>query len=855
MSGAITKLRELNTALVVISRETGLVLDHFGDLPISGDGLVGRDWRDALGIPADNTAVIAQALNAGVAASLPPMAVAVGSDGDRVMGGMAVPETWHGQAVLLLFLRALSCERELLEPGIIEETDVIAVLGVDRLEFSPTWGLPETEQLMMDLRAGIRQVLRDHDRVGLPAGATITLVLKDLEAEAALDVSRALLSHLHQRLARLEGGAGYARACIGLAQRLDGQSSLSALLAANGALLQAQASRDERIRFASPWDPLGMAARALGSGGAFRDAAVDEAQQTYLRELVALGLEQRSGEAAVDAVLHLTLDAGGLMTVALLLASQGTELGWMGGYTRESVEVGQAPLARAPRDLQGVLRRIRPEDLAGRDCLEFDEQGLTLLPLRQGNTVWGGLLLRDREPGLAGFRPSAAALQYLGAALAGRGMVRAPGVSPDGPAELAVSELEKGIEGYVLDNMEGAIDQAIFLASVDVPVAIVGPRGTGKHYIAQVIHAESGGSQEQLVRIDCRGFRGRNEAQARLLQELEREGGRTLVFKSPHLLHPDTQVRLARILASRTVSDEHGRRYLPPSRYVALFPGDLSQLVARGELDPRLASVFAAHPIAVPPLKDRGRAVLRWAHKILEQESAQSDRRVRGFTADAERAMLQHPWPGNISEMREMIRAALARTEKEWITPVDLGIFTGLTADGSASATARRPFLEAAQEEGDEQPDYVPSAVEELRNALAQALAAILETGVLRPLGAWLDDEIVLAALERFGGDNRGAAQFLQTRSRNVGRWMPRIQAREAERDSSLMWQESSALVRQWVLETPPLDLPPQQFAQEMLLALVLQQCGDASVADRARIMGVSTPTYQKRLKQVLQEA
>jgi hypothetical protein len=35
----------------------------------------------------------------------------------------------------------------------------------------------------------------------------------------------------------------------------------------------------------------------------------------------------------------------------------------------------------------------------------------------------------------------------------------------------------------------------------------------------------------------------------------------------------------------------------------------------------------------------------------------------------------------------------------------------------------------------------------------------------------------------------------------------------------------------------------------------VLQQCDGISVADRARIVGVSTPTYQKRLKQLLQDA
>jgi DNA-directed RNA polymerase specialized sigma24 family protein len=39
------------------------------------------------------------------------------------------------------------------------------------------------------------------------------------------------------------------------------------------------------------------------------------------------------------------------------------------------------------------------------------------------------------------------------------------------------------------------------------------------------------------------------------------------------------------------------------------------------------------------------------------------------------------------------------------------------------------------------------------------------------------------------------------------------------------------------------------------LMGLVLHQCDGVSVADRARLMGVSTPTYQKRLKQILREA
>ena len=474
-----------------------------------------------------------------------------------------------------------------------------------------------------------------------------------------------------------------------------------------------------------------------------------------------------------------------------------------------------------------------------------------LIPLAGGEKPWGYLALVDEEVEQMGFRPGAAALQYLEGELGDARIARGEHAAPDTHAR----EMEKGIEGYVLDNMEGAVDQAVFLARVDIPIAEVGPRGTGKMYVAQTIHTQAGGPPDSLVRIDCRAFRSRGEAQERISRELEGSEGRTLVFKSPHLLHPEVQSRLARQLATRTVTDSQGVRYMPRSRYVALLPDGIEALVSRGELDERLGSVFAGYPIEVPPLRDRGRAALRWAHKILDQESARLDRRVSGFTPDAEQAMLRHDWPGNISEMREVIRAALGRTDKEWITPVDLGIFRGISPDGASASAAERPFLEVTQEEPREDQAYVPSTSEELRMALGQALAASLETGALRPLGEWLDDEIILAACDRFGGDSRGAAGFLHTRPRNVGRWMPKIQAREQERENSLLWQDTRRLARRWILESAPMEAPPQQVAQDILLSLVLQQCNDISVADRARIMGVSTPTYQKRLKQWLQEA
>lgn len=842
------------TCLIVIERDSGVVLEHHGYFPSSPpEGLEGRDWRDALGVPPDSTAVIAQAINAGVSAALPPTAVAAGADGDTVMGGMVVPEYYREREVVLLFLRRLATDTELLADGGVEPLDIVAVLGVDRLEFSPTWGAVETDRLMMDLRNGLQQIVRDGDRVGLPAGATITVTLRGLEPEAALDISRALLSHLHQRLAQQDGGAQFARACIGLSQRLEGQDPLTAVLAANGALLQAQSGGEERIRFSSPWDPLGLAARAINATGAFRDARGDIASRNYLEELARIPLGQLPSQACLEQLLSVTLQQSGLEAAAILRRDYSGVLSSLSAAQGAGDSFRVLATGKLPRSVASAVRKFPTDPAEVKDGVEIP-QGGCMLPLAPGGKLWGYLALVDADANEHGFRPGVAAVQYLANVLGESRFAGATPVDSGVSAAPLAREMEKGIEGYVLDNMEGAIDQAVFLSGVEIPVAVVGPRGTGKMYVAQVIHAEAGGEPGGIARIDCRSFRNRNEAQTRIARELAQGENRTVVFKSPHLLHSETQAKLARQLATRTQTDSHGTRYLPPARYVALFPDSLDTLIRKGELDERLASVFAGYPIQVPPLRDRGRAALRWAHKILEQESARVDRRVLGFTPDAEQAMLRHEWPGNISEMRDVICAALDRTDKEWITPVDLGIFMGITADGLASNPPEKPFLELMQDDLPVEPQYSPSTLEELRMALGQALSASLETGAYRPLGAWLDDELILAASERYANDGRGVAEFLHTRARNVSRWMPRLEERSQERNASLLWQESQKLIRQWVLEAAPMETPPQQVAQDILMSLVLQQCADLSVADRARIMGVSTPTYQKRLKQLLQE-
>lgn len=854
MSDQTASVETTGAALFRIDRVNGELYDcnelACAMLDATAKALLGRKWREAIGVDASGDALLEKAVAAGARTALPPLLLRSVKGGEVVAGGYAFPEFDQGRDTLVLLLFQLQREQDQSFASAIEPGDMVAVLGIDGAGAGT--GRADSARLMMDVRAGLQQIVPAVEDVDLPRGATIALVLRQLGIEQAQDVSRALLSHVAPLL------PDPMRARIGLALRQESKSSLSTMLEANAALQRLQQLEPgSAIAVSSEQDQLLLADRAIARDGLFSGEGGTGEQLAYLANLTGVATAAVDSAQYLAAVIALTSSQQNVSAVAIYRRNRddgydyvsGAISAHASGAEQEVRVVSEKALPRGMRKHKAETEQLRTQesiDCAAGNCLVF--------PLRRYDSVRGYMLLHyDQETSVAAsFAPETAALHYLATVLPV--FVDWRDTQREKPVQsVATPVAEEVLDGYVSDNMEGAIDQAVFLARVDVPVAVIGPRGTGKLYVARVIHQEWGGEPDTLVSIDCREFRGRKDALNRISRELERAGGKTLVFKSPHLMNAEAQAKLAKQIGSRVLADSHPPRYIPEARFVALFPDSLDHLVRYGGLNDKLASVFAGYPITVPPIKDRKRAVLRWAHKILSQESARRDRRVSGFTPDAEQAMLQHDWPGNISEMRQCIFAALDKTDKEWLTPVDIGIFKGLSAGASSDLNEKRSFLQAVMEaEPEEEGGYSASPLEELGVALGEALHSLLEVEEIRPLGAWLDDEVVLAACDRFRGNTRGAADFLVTKPRNIGRWMPAILTRDHERSASLLWQLPRKLVKQWVVESPVLDDSPQQLLQDMLLSHILQQCDDISVADRARIMGLSTPTYHKRLQDFL---
>lgn len=812
-----------------------------------------QPWWKKLGTTKELDHPLSYALSTGIKISTPPFLLKLANGRERVVTGELTPRNQDDDQSSIVTLELIDNASIEALAGHVEAKDSVAILGVDHIQYGPIWSEDDNIRFLMDLRSGLLEIVRSQDIVSLPQGNTIAIVLRNLGTEDALDVCKALLSHLRSVPPHYGEPVTGVRFCIGLAQRTKYPNSLQAIVGGNDAMLAAQLGPDsQRINVASKWDKQNLCSVMHSSNGVFTQNAYSQEYASFSTELSVLAGREAYTEKFVSSFLKLVCQQNGVKKFGIFRKRKDGRYLYIAGGQRSAAVHANIEEDELSAVFSTKIRKPKM-DLLKQPNFIFLGKSEAIQPLILRQTVLGFIAVEyDTSMETGAFQIETAELSLIADSL--------PGLkkSPDAPDLSAVegsreaTPLDTKIDGYVVDNMEGAVDQATFLAKTDIPVAIIGPRGTGKMYVAKIIHQEWGGADNMIVQIDCRDFRSRDEANTRIVKLLENAEGKTLVFKSPHLMAPDAQVKLARQLSTRTLADSKPSRYLPDAKYVALFPDSLEKLVMHSGLSERLASVFAGYPINVPCVKDRKQAVLRWAHKILSQESAAANRPIKGFTPDAEQALLSHEWPGNISEMRQCIVSALQRTDKEWITPVDLGIFKGISADGAASTTDPLPFLSILESDLDDEEEYAATALEDLNIALGQAVHSVAQDNSNPPLGAWLEDELVLATLDRYQDDQRMASEFLHTKPRNIGRWLPKIIERQEERNTSPIWREPKRFVGEWVRETPRLSEPPQQIVQNMLAVHVAKQYADAKIAIRAKIMDVSVPTYQKRLQGIL---
>ncbi len=208
-------------------------------------------------------------------------------------------------------------------------------------------------------------------------------------------------------------------------------------------------------------------------------------------------------------------------------------------------------------------------------------------------------------------------------------------------------------------TMKNVCDMVNRIAATDVPVLIAGEHGTGRRLLANVIHKESQRSGRALRQVECNAesadkLLGKTETSS----DFEEANGGTLVLSDIEGLPLDSQSRLTDCLKESKLTTQDGRAVQFNVRIIATVGNNAETLAREGKLDPELYKFLRVIFIRIPPLRKRPKDVLATVRHIFRSRVGENAA-LPGLEPEAVTALENYDWPGNVSEMEEVIDSAL----------------------------------------------------------------------------------------------------------------------------------------------------------------------------------------------------
>jgi DNA-binding NtrC family response regulator len=224
--------------------------------------------------------------------------------------------------------------------------------------------------------------------------------------------------------------------------------------------------------------------------------------------------------------------------------------------------------------------------------------------------------------------------------------------------------------------IQEAVSRVQQLADTDTPVLIEGEHGTGRRFLARIIHyqsSRSGGlfvpvhcdaASEELLESELFGY-ARGAFQRAMLPrggkaELANQG--TLYLADVDKAGRGTQEKILRLMTAKTVIPVGGNRETEIDvRIVASSASSPRETGGAVSFLPALGDAFRAGRIALPPLHERGEDIpLLLNHYLLEGNRTRK-KPLRGFSEAALATLSGYRWEGNLRELVELVNGISAR--------------------------------------------------------------------------------------------------------------------------------------------------------------------------------------------------
>jgi two-component system, NtrC family, response regulator HydG len=232
------------------------------------------------------------------------------------------------------------------------------------------------------------------------------------------------------------------------------------------------------------------------------------------------------------------------------------------------------------------------------------------------------------------------------------------------------------------ENSKRLEEHISLVAPTDLSVLILGDTGTGKEYIAKRIHQLSQRNSAPFVAIDC-GALSPELAGSELFGHVkgsftgatdnktghfESAKGGTIFLDEIGNLSYDVQVKLLRAIQERRIRKIGGNQEVSIDvRIVAATNDDLKSNNKDGSFREDLYHRLNEFTLKVLPLRERKEDLMVFANHFLLQSNSKLGKNVKGFSQEVREWLISYPWPGNLRELKNIIRRAVLLCQEDYI--------------------------------------------------------------------------------------------------------------------------------------------------------------------------------------------
>jgi DNA-binding NtrC family response regulator len=218
------------------------------------------------------------------------------------------------------------------------------------------------------------------------------------------------------------------------------------------------------------------------------------------------------------------------------------------------------------------------------------------------------------------------------------------------------------------------LDQAQRAASASVSVLITGETGTGKEVLASAIHKMGARANKPFIAINCAAIQSTMleselfgheagaftgaEKRKHGLMEIADEG--ILFLDEISSMPPDMQAKLLRALEERAFRRMGGTNLIKVDvQIIAASNRNLPTLMEEGEFRSDLYYRLKVVDLDIPPLRERKEDIPELVGFFIRLNNPHMGLNIQDVTPKAMKYLVEHHWPGNIRELRNVIERAM----------------------------------------------------------------------------------------------------------------------------------------------------------------------------------------------------